>query len=187
MTKQELREILKKRRDSIDPVQKRAMDQSIVQAIASSKVFAQASAVLLYAPIGSEIDLMPLAEMAQQAGKTVAFPKCNTDTCTMEFYVLEKGAVLQEGAYRIPEPAENAPLFAADARTLCILPALTLDPRGRRLGYGKGYYDRFLRNFCGTKVGFCYSDFFVDKLPVGKYDTGLDMLITEKGIYNFNA
>ena len=134
MTKQELREILKKKRASIPKEQKAEMDEKLVQVIGSSRAFAQAKAILLYAPIGSEADLMPLVEKAQRAGKIVAFPKCNTETCTMDFYVLEQGKTLPAGAYGIPEPAPDAPLFTPDEHTLCILPALTFDPAGRRLG-----------------------------------------------------
>jgi len=63
-----------------------------------------------------------------------------------------------------------------------LVPCLAYDSYGYRIGYGKGYYDRFLSAFEGTKIGLCYSDFKLDKLPRGKYDVKLDVIITEKGV-----
>ena len=65
----------------------------------------------------------------------------------MRFYVLEPDARLVRGAYGIAEPAPDAPLCEPDAHTLCILPGLSFDTCGNRIGYGKGYYDRFLADF----------------------------------------
>jgi 5-formyltetrahydrofolate cyclo-ligase len=62
------------------------------------------------------------------------------------------------------------------------VPCLSYDTYGYRIGYGKGYYDRFLSSFDGTKIGLCYSAFKSDRLPRGKYDIKLDIVITEKGV-----
>mgnify|MGYP002474639772 FL=1 len=60
--------------------------------------------------------------------------------------------------------------------------SLCFDICGYRLGYGKGYYDRFLKNFRGTKIGICYSDYIFENLPVDKHDEKVDILVTEKNI-----
>jgi 5-formyltetrahydrofolate cyclo-ligase len=62
------------------------------------------------------------------------------------------------------------------------VPCLSYDPYGFRIGYGKGYYDRFLSAFEGTKIGLCYSEFESERLPRGKYDIKLDVVMTEKGV-----
>ena len=66
--------------------------------------------------------------------------------------------------------------------TLCILPALAYDAQGNRLGYGGGYYDRFLSNFAGTSVLAIYSFLYADSLPTDNFDKQADKIITEKGV-----
>lgn len=181
MTKQELRAYLKEKRAEIPLDEKKAMDRRIVATIAASESFRDASAVLLYAPHGSEIDLLPLVRLARETGKRVAFPRCDTATNTMQFYVLESDARLVKGAYGIYEPPADAPLCELDESTLCILPGLSFDPVGGRLGYGKGYYDRFLADFKGITVGAVYSALVAKRLPTEPHDIPVKTLVTERG------
>ena len=77
---------------------------------------------------------------------------------------------------------------ASDTRpAVCIIPAIVYDKEGFRIGYGKGFYDRYLPSFSGTKIGLAYNDFIIDKVPRGKYDLSADVLITEKGITAINT
>ncbi len=183
MTKQELRAAIRAKRDAIPPEVKKQADAEIVARIAASEVFANASAVLLYAPHGSEINLLPLVRICREQGKPVAFPRCNTADCTMQFFVLEPDARLIPGAYGIPEPPEDAPLCPLDARTLCILPGLTFDPHGNRLGYGKGYYDRFAALFSGVTAGVVYEHLAVANVPCEGHDEPVRLLFTQKRCY----
>ena len=182
MEKQELRAQLKEKRNAISPDEKKRMDRAIVERIAASREFRDASAVLLYAPHGSEIDLLPLVRLSRKTGKTVAFPRCDTASNTMQFYILEPDARLVMGAYRIPEPDPNAPLCQLDEHTLCILPGLTFDKSGKRLGYGKGYYDRFLSGYTGVTVGICYSSCVRGSLIHGRFDRPVELLVTDRFI-----
>ncbi len=180
MTKQEIRAELKQRRNAIPPAEKQQADREIISRIAESRVFLEASALLLYAPHGSEIDLLPLARIARSRGMPIAFPRCDTETQTMQFYILEPHERLTEGAYGIPEPPASAKLCPLDAHTLCILPGLTFDPKGGRLGYGKGYYDRFLADFPGVTVGAVYARLTVEEVPTEPHDRPVQMLFTEQ-------
>jgi 5-formyltetrahydrofolate cyclo-ligase len=179
MEKQELRAMLRQKRDSIDPEQKKQLDRAIVERIAASKEFKAANKLLLYAPHGSEINLLPLVRLARKIGKTVAFPRCDVEHTTMRFYVLEPDARLVRGAYGIAEPAPDAPLCEPDAHTLCILPGLSFDTRGNRIGYGKGYYDRFLADFTGMTVGAVYEQLLSDVIPTEEHDLPVQALFTE--------
>ena len=82
----------------------------------------------------------------------------------------------------IPEPPSDLPTFEPKGHCVCIVPGLAFDKNGYRIGYGKGYYDRFLKDFNGTKIGLCRCDFLKDALPVNEFDHKVDMIITEKGI-----
>lgn len=181
MDKQELRAYLKQKRAEIPSEQKKEADRRIVETIAASSCFQQADTVLLYAPHGSEIDLIPLVRLARKCGKRVAFPRCDTATNTMRFFVLESDARLVKGAYGIFEPPLDAPLCEPDESTLCILPGLSFDPEGGRLGYGKGYYDRFLADFKGVTLGAAYASLVAKKLPTEPHDIPVQVLVTERG------
>lgn len=180
--KQALRARLKEKRASIPAETRQQSDRAIVERIAADKVFSEASSILLYAPIGSEINLLPLIRIARRLGKPIAFPRCDVATNTMKFYLLEPTARLEIGAYRIPEPPADAPLCEPDEKSLCILPALTFDPSGARLGYGKGYYDRFLETFPGICVGAVYETMMVRRVPTEPHDRPVSMIFTERGV-----
>ena len=179
MTKQELRQKIKERRAGIDVEKKKALDAMILEQISRSEVFLAASSLLIYAPQKDEINLLPLLRLARQKGIPVGFPRCDTATTTMQFYELEVGKRLVMGAYNIPEPPADAPLCPIDEHTLCILPGLTFDPMGGRLGYGKGYYDRFLATFPGVRSAAVYESLLVKRVPTEEHDRPVALLFTE--------
>ena len=76
----------------------------------------------------------------------------------------------------------DAPIAQITRATLCVVPALAFDRSGYRLGYGGGYYDRLLAEFCGRTVGLFYHEFLQDELPRGIYDRAVELLITEKEV-----
>ena len=184
VTKQELRGLLKERRAAIPPEEKKKLDAQIVDRIAASDEFCHASAVLLYAPLAGEINLLPLVRLARAKGIPVAFPRCDTASQTMQFYILDPTARLQEGAYHIPEPPADAPLCNPDAHALCILPGLTFDLAGARLGYGKGYYDRFLTDFPGVRAGAVYEQVIVKRVPTEAHDISVSILFTDRSVHS---
>ncbi len=99
----------------------------------------------------------------------------------MQFFELLPNQKLTVGAYGIPEPHKDAPLCLADRHTLCILPALACDADGYRLGYGKGYYDKYLSDFPGTTLCAVYRSFLLPSLPREPHDIPAQYLCTEKG------
>ena len=73
-------------------------------------------------------------------------------------------------------------MFLKDEIDVVVVPAICFDKRGHRLGYGKGYYDRFLKNLKALKVGFCYFDMIEDELPIEEHDIKADFVICESGV-----
>ncbi len=165
----------------IAPDHKKEMDAAIVRHIAESEAFKNASMVLLYAPMPEEINLLPLARLARRMGKPIAFPKCDKESNTMRFYILTEDARLSPGAYHIPEPPEDAPLCVPDKNALCLLPGLSFDLFGNRLGYGKGYYDRYLATYPGVTVGAVYGNMILRHVPTDRYDVPAMQLVCEQG------
>ncbi len=182
MTKNDLRKALRERRASFPKEQTKSWDEAIVTHLLHSDLFQNASMLLLYVPMEGEIALLPLARAARGMGKPIAFPRCDVQTGTMAFYFLAPEAKLSPGAYGIPEPPADAPLCTPDEQALCILPGLSFDLSGNRLGYGKGYYDRYLSDFPGVTAGAVYTQMMRKQLPTDTHDIPADYLVTECGM-----
>lgn len=160
--------------------QKARLDDSICERIMSLSSFRFADTLLTYSPIGSEINVNKIALSALELGKKVAFPICNTATREMTFKYISSLDELVSGAYSILEPDANAECFAHIQHSLCIVPALAFDKHGFRLGYGGGYYDKFLKKFEGVVLGVAYDTLIANTLPTGVYDVPVDIIITER-------
>lgn len=172
-------------RNAMTPEERKIKDEKICQTIASLISFRHAEIILLYAPIKSEIDILPIFHLAKEKGKRVAFPKCNVEERTMKFHFVDSLDELEPCAYGIREPKEDAPVYDPETTpgvAVCYLPGLAFDVYGYRLGYGKGYYDKFTNSFLGSTIGVVYSNLILPTLPRGKYDKHCDIMITENGI-----
>ena len=92
---------------------------------------------------------------------------------------------LTPGAYDIPEPPADAPEYDPERDTgsaICFVPGLVYDKAGYRVGYGKGFYDRYLSSFAGCKIGVVYGDYILRQVPRGRFDVKVDILLCEKGV-----
>ena len=142
-----------------------------------------AKTVLTFFPVRGEPDILPLASNLLKKGITVAFPISHKEDVRLEFRAISSLDDLKLGTYKICEPIESAQTLSVfDKDTVCLVPALSFDMRGMRLGYGMGYYDRFLKDFCGTSVGVAFSDFLTEGLPTAPTDIPVFKIITEGGV-----
>ena len=182
--KTRIRESMLEQRLAIPAKLRYEADTAMAGRFVNLATFRFAEIILLYAPIKSEPNVLLCCEAALKAGKRLAFPRCYPDTCTMTYGMVSSPDDLVEGAYGILEPREDADIYLPDPskHDICVVPAVCFDKKGYRIGYGKGYYDRFLSNFGGTSVGFCLNRFLCDSLPRGRYDRAVDLIITEKGV-----
>ena len=144
--------------------------------------YRSAELVLTYVSKELETDTLRLIEKAWADGKKVAVPKCIDGTRFMRFYYITDFCQLERSSFGVMEPIEDIceGLAAVPEKSICIVPGMAFDSEGYRLGYGKGYYDRFLSDYKGVKVGVCYSDCIKWTLPRGKYDKPVDILITDR-------
>ena len=179
--KQALRRELLALRSQRNEAERAACSATIARHVIESDCFENARVILCYAPVRGEVDPRPIATAAWALGKTVAFVRSNPEDCTLTFCTLSSLDELTTGAYRIPEPPADAPILKNFDGALCVVPALAFDRRGFRLGYGKGYYDRFLADFEGSAIGLCYSRLLQDALPTDPHDRAVGAIFTEKG------
>ena len=179
--KKELRRRFLAARLALSEEERRSWDRALCEQIAAHPFFVSCELLLLFSPTKGEPDLLPLLEIAQNHGKSVAFPLCHEEDHTLTFHLVSSKDELSVGSYGILAPSPRMPIADLTADTLCLLPALSFDRRGYRLGYGGGYYDRFLSHFPGKTVGPIYSCLVSEALPTGEHDKAVHQIITERG------
>lgn len=179
--KREIRKVNRQKRAEIEADKKQELDKRICDNIISSMSFKYADVVLMFCPTDEEINILPVFEAAKKCGKRVFFPKCFAKGI-MKFFYVDDLLELKEGKYGIKAP-EEAEEFENSVHPLCIVPSLAVAKNGTRLGYGGGFYDRFLSKFEGISMCVQYDDFVAENLPQEKrYDKKFDVLVTESGV-----
>lgn len=182
--KNELRTKYRAYRRRISGGQKNHFDNGIFLSLIKSRMYHEADTILVYVSLPDEIDTFRIIEKALSDGKRVAVPYCVPGTRIMEFYYIESVDELTPGSFGVPEPAPlpGKRFEGSDGSVLCIVPAFCFDREGYRLGYGKGYYDRFLSRFESKTAGLCYDSCIEKTVPHGKFDRKVSYLITPKFI-----
>ena len=178
--KKELRKKFKELRRSIPTENKSNMDTKMCNRFLYSRFFTEANTLLCYYPIKGEPDILPIIDRALKTGKKVAFPVCDRESKKMTFLSVTDLSQLEDGEYGIPAPTSRSPMISDFTKSVCIVPAMAYDSKFNRLGYGGGYYDRFLSSFGGISVLLIYSKLFCDELITDEYDCPVDVIITEK-------
>jgi len=176
-----LRRIYRAKRRELSPEFCHEQDAELCRIISETPEFTAAETVLLYMPFGAEIDVLLLVPIAQKLGKRVAFPLCNTANKTMTFRYVDNISDLDVGSYGIREPKADTEVYGGEP-AVCIVPGLAFDKNGNRLGYGGGYYDKFLAECNIPSIAPVREGFLTDaELPVDKHDVKSDLIVTVKG------
>lgn len=152
--KRQLRKEVLKRRDSLKEAERKMAAIKLADRIIGHQWFYRSDRLLIFASYGSEIDTSEIISEALRMGKRVYLPKVEGEE--MQFYKIEFPEELEEGYRGIPEPAGSSEQYRyceeeAD-RTLVIMPGVAFDPYRNRIGYGKGFYDRFLADKEALKI-----------------------------------
>lgn len=181
MTKQALREQLAARVKNLSSTYCREADESICRLVIHSDAYEKARTVFCYVGTEREIDTMRLIHIMMRDGKKVAVPLC-TDKGHMEARRIEGMGDLVSGKYGILAPRLQCPVVLPEELDLVIVPCCTGNARGERLGYGGGYYDRYLpRTKCPTFL-LCRHQLEREEIPTEEHDVLLDYFITERGV-----
>ncbi len=178
--KSELRAKVKDYRRSLKTDEKYAMDDSLSDIILKMDLYRNAKSILCYHSTDIEVSTEIIINTALAQGKDVYLPRCIKGTRKMDFIKINSMEDLESGTFGVMEPKlDLEEKYHNSPDSLCIIPALMYDVRGYRLGYGGGYYDRFLYKYTGAKVGIIYKENVVDKLKYGRYDIPVDYIVTE--------
>ncbi|WP_119332204.1 5-formyltetrahydrofolate cyclo-ligase [Geobacter sulfurreducens] len=182
MPKRVLRQSMLALRKSLAPAEAKWASEAIQRSFVESDGFRNARVVALYAPIRGEVDTGDVLQLALDQGKTVLLPAVCGDE--LRFIEVTDPAGLRSGSFGIPEPCLMGKTVAPDCADIIVVPGVAFDLAGRRIGYGKGFYDRALHHLEGTGrlVGFCYDFQLVDEIRGEPHDVALDLIVTEKRI-----
>lgn len=181
--KQRLRDDIKQRRRELEPEAKQTADSAILRRVLKLREYLQCRTLFTFVSTPIEVDTRELINRALADGKRVAVPRCVKGTRIMEFYYIDSIDSLEPGTFGVMEPPMDKSRLAGRRADLCIVPALSCDREGFRLGYGGGYYDRYLSQFSGVKICVLYEADVRDKLWHGRYDVPVDFIVTEKRLH----
>lgn len=184
MTKDNLRREIRRLRDRLAPQERKMASEVIASRLMALPQWEKARVIFSYLSIQSEVETESLILEAMRQGKIIAVPHTDYERHIVIPSVLKDlGQDLICRRFGLLEPSKKSlrPLAAADI-DITVIPGCVFDPRGGRIGYGMGFYDRFLLNLRedSLKIGLAYEIQIVPRVPVQEHDCLMDMIITEK-------
>lgn len=183
IVKKALRQKFRSIREVMPLGQKEQLDLQIFQKLTTFCEYQKAKTILIFVSTKVEVDTIKIIQRAFRDGKKVAVPKCLDKKGKMAFFVIKSLDELQKASFDLLEPdVKKSPLLVDFSSSICVLPGFAFDTNGYRIGFGKGYYDRFLQKYAGIKIGICYNSCIADSLPHGRYDVSANFIVTPKYI-----
>jgi len=175
MNKQQLRQYIRQQKRAMDIDSITKISAVLGEKLEDSSLYRQAKTIYGYLPYNQEVRTVPMLERALAQGKRVAVPKIFGDE--MRFIYLTDLSQVEKGYSGIPEPIADGPV-ADDPTALVLMPGLAFTKNGERLGYGGGFYDRFLEQEPNhPTVALCYEFQIVDALPTNEHDIPVDLVL----------
>lgn len=168
----------KKQRMALRPEEKKAGDMAICKRVLELPAYQRAEVFFCFIGTDEEIDTRMLLEQAWKDGKRVTVPKCMEKGC-MEAYEIRSFSELSVGKFGILEPEEGCPLVRPGEIDFAVIPCVSCDREGRRLGRGGGYYDRYLEKTDFVTAVLCREKLLLEKVPAEGFDSCADWVITE--------
>ena len=156
---------------------KEKLDSLIRNNLLKNKIVLNATDILVYLSKEDEVDTYKLIKELFKLNKNIYAPRVIDNY--MEFYKLDSLDNLKLGKFNIYEPTSNIK-FKNNVSSCMIVPGLLFDKSNNRLGYGGGYYDKYLSNLDIYKIGICYSCFLINKIDTENHDIKMDLVITER-------
>lgn len=188
MEKKEIRKKVLQLRNELDKTYRTRADKNIFQAVTALALYQQADVIFSYVSYKSEVDTFSILKKALADGKRVAIPKVMDKDGIMEFYEISSLQELIKGYQGIKEPeiAGKEPVQVAKENVLMIMPGVAFDRKCNRIGYGGGFYDRYLNKYNNKHMktlAVCYEAQIIDTILAEATDVKPDIVLTEEHKY----
>lgn len=177
LDKKRIRQTKVKQRLSLSLEEYQSYSSMIMETLLNSSFFDQEKPLGIYVPIKQEVNTLPLIQSFLEKGISIALPKVEKDE--MVFYYIENLDQLATGTFGVMEPQSQC---VADSLSTLIVPLVAFNEKKERIGYGKGYYDRYLEKHPLMSIGVAF-DFQKESFEGEVYDQPLDYIISEKKVY----
>ena len=175
MDKKELRKQIREKKRAMTPKEIQASSQKLKELFLATEQYSRAKTIYGYLPYNQEVRTVPILQQALDDGKRIAVPKVYGDE--MKFIYLTDLTQVAEGYAGIPEPVADGPV-ADDPTALVLMPGLAFDKEGHRIGYGGGFYDKFLtKEPEHPTVALCYGFQISEELPTEEFDVPVDLVL----------
>ncbi len=181
VTRERIREAAKQARRHLAPDAARRQAEQVTAHVRAWPVYQAARTVLLYIAMGDELDTAALLDAVLTDGKTLLVPRCAPEG-RMGAVATNDWRALPKGRFGLSEPPSDAAAFDPARIDLVLLPGLAFDPAGNRLGWGAGYYDRFLPRTRAVTAGLAFCEQVLPHVPSMPHDVAVQYLITPEGV-----
>ena len=181
--KQALRKTVRAQARAIDPDYQKSASEAICRNLMAHPDYQAAKVVLAFVGTKLEIDTETLLRGVWADGKALCVPRCKEEHL-MDLCVIRSYDDLEKGAYGIPEPKADCPRVNAQDIDFAVIPCVSFDRTGGRLGQGGGYYDRFLDDLRCHSFLVCRERLVVDHVPCESHDRRCTYLVTENGVFS---
>ena len=173
-----LRQSIRDQVRALSSEERLSLSERLCERLRDITAWKRATTVLLFAPLADEPDITPVLHEALSTGRKVALPRFNTDAEVYEAACVANRSELQPGRFGALEPIAGCPSIYLKQLDFILVPGIAFDLVGRRLGRGKGFYDRLLAEVPGHKCGVAFDVQIVADLPEEPHDVRVDSILT---------
>jgi 5-formyltetrahydrofolate cyclo-ligase len=187
LSKKEIRNGIIKNRDMLDQVAKMDMDNEIFDKFVKSDFYKKAKVIFAFVSFGSEVDTKKIIEYSIKDNKIICVPRVKSMEEGFDIYRIRSLEDLEPGFYGILEPKASCERIDYESIDFILMPGVAFDRAGGRIGYGGGFYDRYLSklNKAIPQIAIAYSLQIVDEIPMDLHDMSIGGIITEQEIIYF--
>lgn len=179
--KNQIREQNKIKRRAMSETEVAEKSNAVAKAFLQSELYKNAQQIMAYFPLGNETDTREIISAVFSDGKRLVLPVTDPKTGEITPCICEKDTKLIKGAFSVTEPQTKLPADMSKTDVV-LVPGIAFDLSGNRVGFGKGCYDRLLKDTAAVKVGLCYDYQICPEIPADEHDVKMDFLITENGL-----
>ncbi|MBQ9757737.1 MAG: 5-formyltetrahydrofolate cyclo-ligase [Clostridia bacterium] len=178
MMKAEIRKINKEKRAAMKDAEVKEKSLAIAKTFLDSGIYKNAKTIMVYMPLGNEVDTKEIIASAFSDGKRIVVPVTDAETGEMIASEIRENTAFEKGAFSVFEPVEKAEIDPQQIDAV-LVPGIAFDKKGGRIGFGKGCYDRFLKKTKALRIGLCYAFQLCDEIDEESHDIKMDFVITE--------